>query len=61
MSKFNTTHVWEINEHRLVVADTIEEAVAIYCAEYGLLSVDKVEKIKVSGYNGSDLALVKKE
>lgn len=47
--RHKTTKVWEVNEHRLVIADTLQEAVNIYEEEYGLLSADSVTLVTPSG------------
>lgn len=46
--KHKTTKVWEVNEHRLVIADTLQEAASIYDEEFGLLAADSVKLVTSS-------------
>ena len=46
--KHKTTKVWEVNEHRLVIADTLQEAAGIYDEEYGELKAVSVKLVTSS-------------
>lgn len=40
--------VWEVNEHRLVIADTLIGAARIYEEEYGVCSVHSIKLVSSS-------------
>lgn len=46
--RHKTTKVWEVNEHRLVIADTLQEAASIYDEEYGTLEAVSVKLVASS-------------
>lgn len=57
--KTNYTNIWEI-DGTMVVADTIEDAIALYKkaykTEYNCVNIDSVKMVKT--YNGSALAIL---
>ena len=55
--KHKTTKVWEVNGHRLVIADTLQEAASIFEEEYGVLTAEKVSL--VSSSSRQDYALTR--
>ncbi|MBP5455258.1 MAG: hypothetical protein J6Y37_02020 [Paludibacteraceae bacterium] len=46
--RHKTTKVWEVNEHRLVIADTLQEAANIYDEEFGTLEAVSVKLVASS-------------
>ena len=53
------TCVWKVNKS-IVVADTIEDAIALYKANYDFPynDIDIIEKLTLGGYTDDNIALI---